>query len=96
MAELELDLSQALDLFLVLTLTHPRYVDVTSRSAALGVLRALARSDASYKDGTKRNASGLVERISQWINNEATRICAPVARRLGRLSLPLNILAESY
>lgn len=90
-----MDISQALDVFLVLTLTYPRYVDTASRSAALAVLSALARSDESHKCRGRSNLSGLVERISKWLYNEATRICAPAVRRLRQLFLALHTPTES-
>lgn len=92
--QVELDLSQASDVFLVLTLTYPRYIDVASRSAVLEVLCALTRRDVSYTNGTKNNLSGLVEWISKWINNESARICSPATRKLRQLPPTLN-LAES-
>ena len=79
---LELDLGQALEVFLILALTYPRYVDSASRLAVLDALRGLVQRDASFTS-TESDAKdqqpklpGLLEKVSKWINNESVRICA--------------------
>jgi hypothetical protein len=65
----DLSLSQTLDLFKVLTLTYPRYVDSPSRDGVEAVGVELVR-----RDETRGDKIGVTEQIISWIATEAARI----------------------
>jgi hypothetical protein len=73
---------RSLDLFSLLTLTYPRYVDLPSRTAVLTVLRALTHRDKAIGGIEGGGVSGLLERIIKWLDEETSQICSPITRRL--------------
>lgn len=77
----DLDVPQALDVFLVLALTYPRYVDTNSRSAALDTLRVLVQRDSAFPKSSHNQLDGLLDKIARWLHNESSRISSPASRR---------------
>ena len=74
---LDLNLSQVLDIFKLLTLTYPRYVDVTSRAAVEEVGVELVRRDelrGSPQGSLGEDKLGVTEQIVGWLANEVRRI----------------------
>lgn len=69
-------MSQTADVFELLTLTYPRYVDRASRDAAetlgVNILKGDERRDNKY---------GIAEHIISWLNMESSRICGNGAQR---------------
>ncbi|KAH6909614.1 hypothetical protein BKA70DRAFT_1474643 [Coprinopsis sp. MPI-PUGE-AT-0042] len=65
-AMLELSLSQILDIFRLLTLTYPKYVDNLSRDAVEEVGMELVRRDELREEGRM----GVTEQILGWLSNE--------------------------
>lgn len=63
---LELSLSQILDIFRLLTLTYPKYVDNSSRDAVEEVGMELVRRDELREEGKL----GVTEQILGWLSNE--------------------------
>ncbi|KAG2015263.1 translational activator GCN1 [Coprinopsis cinerea AmutBmut pab1-1] len=62
----DLSLSQVLDVFRLLTLTYPKYVDTASRDAVEAVGMELVRRDELREDGKL----GVTEQILGWLSNE--------------------------
>ncbi|KAF8317653.1 ARM repeat-containing protein [Clavulina sp. PMI_390] len=71
---------QAWDLFEVIALTGPRYVDSGSRSAAIDTLRALVARDALFGGADDGRIPGLLEKIVKWLADESARISSLSAR----------------
>lgn len=74
---------QAWDIFLLLVLTLPRFIDNKSRDAVLEVLRSLASRDPLFVGHNNKEAEieGILPKIAQWINAESARVCSPGVRR---------------
>jgi hypothetical protein len=76
----DLNKAQTLDLFQLLVLTYPRYIDSASRDAVVEVLEALIRHDAAREkdqnDGAEP-AKGFDVLLSalKWLAGEASRVC---------------------
>ena len=74
---LDLNLSQILDLFKLLTLTYPRYTDSSSRDAVEAVGMELVRRDEvrGTENGPQDEVRlGVAEQILGWLSNEVGRI----------------------
>ncbi|THH11230.1 hypothetical protein EW146_g8121, partial [Bondarzewia mesenterica] len=72
----DLDLSQTMDVFKLLTDTYPRYVDSASREAVELVGIELVRGDEE-----RDNKFGVAEQIVGWISTEVGRICKSPSSR---------------
>ncbi|RDB20660.1 eIF-2-alpha kinase activator gcn1 [Hypsizygus marmoreus] len=73
----DLNLSQIMDIFRLLTLTYPRYSDAPSRDAVEAVGMELVRRDESR--GSSEGAGselklGVTEQVLGWLSNEVTRL----------------------
>ncbi|KZT41926.1 ARM repeat-containing protein [Sistotremastrum suecicum HHB10207 ss-3] len=66
----DLNKSQISDLFQLVTLTYPRYVDTSSRKAAESLVVAIA-----LKDEGKTSKPGTSEFVLSWLNRELSRLC---------------------
>ncbi|KAG6915850.1 hypothetical protein DXG01_009609 [Tephrocybe rancida] len=74
---IDLDLSQIMDIFRLLTLTYPRYPDNASRDAVEAVGMELIRRDElrGLPDGTSDEVKlGVTEQILGWLSNEVSRL----------------------
>jgi hypothetical protein len=73
----ELNLSQVLDIFKLLTRTYPRYVDVASRDAVEAVGMELVRRDelrGTLQGSSDENKLGVTHQILGWLANEVKGI----------------------
>ncbi len=66
--DVDLSLSQVLDVFHLLTLTYPRYGDDKSRTAVEDVGMELIRQDEQ-----RESKLGVSEQIIGWLSNEVGR-----------------------
>jgi hypothetical protein len=74
---IDMNLSQTLDIFKLLTQTYPRYVDTASREAVEAVGMELVKRDelrGSSKSDTEESKLGVTEQILGWLANEVGRI----------------------
>ncbi|KIJ63493.1 hypothetical protein HYDPIDRAFT_175892 [Hydnomerulius pinastri MD-312] len=67
----ELNLSQTMDVFELLTQTYPRYVDTASRDAVEAIGMRLIEKDELLEGRTKL---GILEQVLGWLANETARI----------------------
>ncbi|KAG8750793.1 translational activator of GCN4, partial [Serendipita sp. 396] len=73
----DLSMSQTMDIFGLVRMTLPRYVDNPSREAVMHLSEVLVRRDELRgREGGELDASkmGVAEQIIGWLNVEATRI----------------------
>ena len=73
----DLNLSQIMDIFKLLTLTYPRYLDAGSRDAVEAVGMELIRRDQArgLSGGVPVEAKfGVAEQIVGWLSNEVGRL----------------------
>ncbi|KAF8883249.1 armadillo-type protein [Infundibulicybe gibba] len=72
----DLNLSQTLDVFKLLTLTYPRYSDSASREAVESIGMELVRRDevrGTVNGPEDENRLGVTEQILGWLSNEVYR-----------------------
>lgn len=79
----DLNLSQNLDLFKLLTFTYPRYTDPLSRDAVEAVGMEMVRRDELR--GTPEGAEdeqklGITEQILGWLSHEVARLSKASSR----------------
>lgn len=75
--DLDMNLSQTLDIFKLLTRTYPRYVDTASREAVEAVGVELVKRDelrGASEGAQVENKLGVTEQILGWLANEVGRI----------------------
>ena len=75
--DLDMNLSQTLDIFKLLTRTYPRYVDTASREAVEAVGMELVKRDelrGAAEGDHEENKLGVTEQILGWLANEVGRI----------------------
>ncbi|THU98405.1 ARM repeat-containing protein [Dendrothele bispora CBS 962.96] len=73
----DLNLSQVLDVFKLLTLTYPRYTDGLSREAVENVGMELVRRDelrGTEKGAIDEQKMGVTEQILGWLSHEVSRL----------------------
>ncbi|KAF5363220.1 hypothetical protein D9758_008404 [Tetrapyrgos nigripes] len=73
----DLNLSQVLDIFKLLTFTYPRYADGPSREAVENVGMELVRRDelrGTEKGAIDEQKMGVTEQILGWLSNEVSRL----------------------
>ena len=73
----DMNLSQTLDIFKLLTGTYPRYVDTASREAVEAVGMELVKRDelrGTAEGDLEENKLGVTEQILGWLANEVGRI----------------------
>ncbi|KDQ56445.1 hypothetical protein JAAARDRAFT_36597 [Jaapia argillacea MUCL 33604] len=73
----DLNLSQTLDIFKLLTQTYPRYVDTASRDAVEVIGMEMIRRDelrGTDKGPPDESKLGVTEQILGWLHNEVNRI----------------------
>ncbi|PVF97788.1 hypothetical protein CPB86DRAFT_706324 [Serendipita vermifera] len=73
----DLNLSQTMDLFKLVIMTLPRYVDAPSREAVLQLAVDLVRRDelrGKPEGEPDSNKMGVAEQIVGWLNVEANRV----------------------
>jgi hypothetical protein len=70
----ELKPSEVADLFRLLTMTYPRYIDSVSREAAEGVLKALLTRDISAEGGSELGENKIGQLILDWLAHESGRL----------------------
>ena len=70
----DMSLSQTLDIFKLLTRTYPRYVDTPSREAVEAVGMELVKRDELRSASDDENKLGVTEQILGWLENEVGRI----------------------
>ncbi|KAK7051190.1 translational activator of GCN4 [Paramarasmius palmivorus] len=73
----DLNLSQTLDIFKLLTLTYPRYADGPSRAAVEAVGMELVKRDelrGTEKGAQDERKMGVAEQILGWLSNEVSRL----------------------
>ena len=73
----DLDISQTMDIFRLLTLTYPRYADAQSREAVEEVgLELIRRDERRGIPGGDPNVSklGVAEQILGWLSHEVGHI----------------------
>ena len=71
---LGLNLSQTLDVFMLLIQTYPRYVDTASRTAVEDLGMRLIEQDESLPADDKL---GVMEQVVGWLANEACKFSKP-------------------
>jgi hypothetical protein len=75
--EPDMNMSQTLDVFKLLTQTYPRYVDTVSREAVLAVGMALVKRDelrGMSEGDPEEQKLGVTEQILGWLANEVGRV----------------------
>ncbi|KAK1228592.1 translational activator of GCN4 [Marasmius sp. AFHP31] len=73
----DLNLSQTLDVFKLLTLTYPRYADSPSRLAVESVGMEMVRADelrGTEKGAKDEQKMGVTEQILGWLSNEVSQL----------------------
>ena len=73
---LELDSQCASNVFDLLVITYPRYIDAASRNAVLAVLSSLVRRDAVLAGDSSSSVTGLLDYIVRWLDSETMRLCS--------------------
>lgn len=89
---LDLNLSQTLDVFNLLTHTYPRYVDTLSREAVEAVGMELVRRDelrGTPQGAVDENQLGVTEQISGWLMNEVSHVSKRGLLRFDQISIYL-------
>jgi hypothetical protein len=74
---IDLNLSQIMDIFKLLTMTYPRYSDTTSREAVEAVGMELVRRDelrGTPEGPADENKLGVTEQILGWLSTEVARL----------------------
>jgi hypothetical protein len=71
----DLTMSQALDMFELLTLTYPRYTDTLSRDAVQAVVMELVRRDEVRGTGTEiGNKFGVTDQVFGWLSTKVDHL----------------------
>ncbi|KAG5638050.1 hypothetical protein H0H81_002084 [Sphagnurus paluster] len=87
----DLNLSQIMDIFRLLTLTYPRYSDAMSRDAVEAVGMELIRRDEmrGLPDGpTDEVKLGVTEQIIAWLSSEVARLAKRGSSRSALIGSP--------
>lgn len=71
---IELKIAQAVDIFHLLTLTYPRYVDSASREAVENTLSCLVTRDSQEGKQSELNDNKLALTIIDWLASESRRV----------------------
>lgn len=93
---LDLNLSQTLDVFKLLTLNYPRYPDSMSRDAVEAVGMELIKRDelrGSQGDESSEVKLGVVEQILGWLSNEVARLSKGSPRSV-MVFVPVNMFSN--
>jgi hypothetical protein len=87
---IDLSMAQTSQVFELLTMTYPRYVDRPSRDAAehLGV-------ELLKVDERRNDKYGVAEHIISWIHTESNRICTKGAQRYSFFNILTAIVKRS-
>jgi len=94
----DLNLSQIMDIFRLLTLTYPRYLDARSREAVEAVGMELIRRDEmrGLSEGMPTETKfGVAEQIVGWLSNEVGRLAKRSSPRWGLLFNSYSSLVTS-
>ncbi len=73
---IELDIQRASDVFDLLIITYPRYIDAVSRDAVLAVLSSLVKRDAVLASDSSGSVTGVLDYIIRWLDSETMRLCS--------------------